>query len=80
MQPTIKLSKLVKEARHLGCDIFSSIVDVVAARNWLKRISITLTNMELDDELKLRVIIELMVKSATTWCDNLKLSSTSPVT
>ena len=33
----IKLSKLVKEARMLDCEIFSGSVDAVVARNWLKR-------------------------------------------
>ena len=39
-----------------------------------------MTNMELDDELKLRVAIRLIDKSAATWWDNLKLHSTPPVT
>ena len=32
-QPVVKLSKLVKEARQLICETFSSTVDVVAAKN-----------------------------------------------
>ena len=77
-QPVVKLSKLIKEARQLGCETFSSITD--AAKNWLKRVSNTLTNMELDDELKLRVATRLIDKSAITWWDNLKLRSTAPIT
>ena len=61
-QPMVKLSKLVKEARQLGCETFSGTVDVVAAKNWLKRVSDTLTNMELNDELKLRVATRLLDK------------------
>ena len=72
-QSIIKLSNLVKEARQLGCEIFSDTLDVVAARNWLKRISDILIDMELDDELKLRVVIRLIDKSVATWWDNLKL-------
>ena len=53
----MKLSKLVKEARQLGYETFSGIMDVVVAKNWLKRVSNTLTDIELDDKLNLRVAI-----------------------
>ena len=33
----IKLSKLIKEARMLGCETYSGLVDVVVAKNWLKK-------------------------------------------
>ena len=51
-------------------------MDVVAAKNWLKRILNTLTDMELDDKLKLRVVTRLMDKRVVVWWDNLKLCST----
>ena len=86
-QPTIpqqrqgvKLSKLVKKARQFGCETFSRSMDAELARNWLKKVFDTLTDMELDDNLKLRVVIRLIDKSATTWWDNLKLRATIPVT
>ena len=79
-QLVVNLSKLVKEARWLGCETFSSSVDVVATKNQLKRFSDTLTDIELDDELKLRVATKLIDKSATTWWDNLKLKFTALVT
>ena len=44
-QPVVKFSKLVKEARQLGCETFFDIVDAVAAKNWLKRVSNTLTDI-----------------------------------
>ena len=65
-QLVVKLSKLVKEAKKLGCETFLGIVDV-AINNWLKRVSNTLSNMELDDELKLRVATRLISKSIATW-------------
>ena len=43
-------------------------------------VSNTLTDMELDDELKLRVATRLIDKSTTTWWDNLKLHSITLVT
>ena len=70
--PVVKLSKLVKKAIQLGCETFSGSVDVVIVTNWLKRVFDTLTNMKLDDDLKLRVAIRLMDKSAATYWDNLK--------
>ena len=36
--------------------------------------------MELDDELKLRVVTWLINKSVATWWDNLKLRATTSVT
>ena len=32
-QLVVKLSKLVKEARQLGCEIFSILIDIVVAKN-----------------------------------------------
>ena len=79
-QLVVKLSKLVKEARQLGCEIFSCIVDVVATKNWWKRIYGTLTDIKLDDELKLRVTTRLIDKSVAKWWDNLKLHVIAPLT
>ena len=62
-QPTLKLSKLVKEARQLSCETFSSTIYVIAVKNWLKGVSNTLIDMELDDELKLRVATRLLDKN-----------------
>ena len=55
-------------------------VDDVVAKNWLKKVSNTLKDMELDDELKLRVATRLIDKSVATWWDNLKLRSIALVT
>ena len=79
-QLIIKLSKLIKEAKQLGCEIFSGSIDVVVARNWLKRVSDTLTDMELEDDLKLRVATRLIDESVATLWDNLKLRSNTQVT
>ena len=76
----VKLSKLVKKARQLGCETFSGSVDGVVVRNWLKKVFDTLTNMELDDELKFRVATRLIDKSAATLWDNLKLRTPTPIT
>ena len=79
-QQGVKLSKLVKEVRQLGCETFSGLVDAVMTKNWLKRVFDTLTNMELDDNLKLRMVTRLIDKSVTTWLDNLKLHTITLVT
>ena len=36
-QPGVKLSKLVKEAKQLGCETFSGSVDAITTKNWLKK-------------------------------------------
>ena len=79
-QLVIKLSKLVKEARQLSCETFSGTVNAVATKNWLKMVSDSLTDMELDDELKLRVATRLIDKSVAIWWFNLKLRSIAPIT
>ena len=62
----IKLFKRVNKIKLFGCEIVLGLVDVVVARNWLKRVFDTLTDMELDDELKLRTATRLIDKSAAT--------------
>ena len=52
----------------------------MVARNWLKKVSDTLIDMELEDDLKLRVATRLIDKSATFYWDNMKLRSSTPVT
>ena len=51
-QSVPKLSKLVKEARLLGCQTFSGSVDAIVAKNWIKKVSDTMIDMELDDTHK----------------------------
>ena len=65
-QPGVKLSKLLEEVRQLGCETLPGLVDVVVANNWLKMVSSTLIDMELDDDLELRVAMRLIDKSTTT--------------
>ena len=79
-QQRVKLSKLVKEARQLDCETFFGSIDVVMAKYGLKKVSDILIDMELDDDLKLRVAIKIIDKSAATWWDNLKLRATTLVT
>ena len=79
-QPIIKLSKLVKKAKQLGCATFSGSVDAMVSRNWLKKVFNTLTDMELENNLKLKVAARLIDKSTATWWDNLKLRSNTLVT
>ena len=79
-QPELKLSKLVKEARLLGCQTFSGTVDAIVAKNWIKKVSDTMVDMELEDTLKLRVATRLLDKSAATWWENLKLRISVPST
>ena len=55
--------KLVKKTRQLGSETFLGSIDAVVAKNWSKKVFDTLTDMELDDELKLRVVTRLDVTS-----------------
>ena len=79
-QPGVKLSKLVKETRLLGCQTFSGSVDAIVAKNWIKKVSDTMVDMELKDILKLRVTTRFLDQSAATWWENLKLRTSVPIT
>ena len=79
-QQGVKLFKLVKDARLLGGEIFSRSIDAIVAKNWMKKITDTMIDMELEDSFKLKVATRLMDKSATTWWDNLKLRTSVPIT
>ena len=41
-------------------------MDAIVAKNWLKRVSDILIDMEFDDDLKLKVATRLIDKSAIT--------------
>ena len=45
-------------------------------KNWLKSVFDTLSDIDLDDKLELKVATRLIDKSATIWWDNIKLRST----
>ncbi|XP_039115261.1 uncharacterized protein LOC120250502 [Dioscorea cayenensis subsp. rotundata] len=49
------LSKVLKEARQLGCNGFDGSGDAMAAKEWLKRLVATFEDMGIEDELKLKV-------------------------
>ena len=76
----LKLSKLVKAARLLGCQTFFGSVDAIVAKNWIKKVSDTMVDMELEDTFKLRVATRLLDQSAATWWENLKLRTSIPIT
>ena len=79
-QPGVKLSKLVKEARILGCQTFSGTMDAIVIKNWIKKVSDTMVDMELEDTLKLRVATRLLDQNAATWWENLKLRTSVTIT
>ena len=50
----------------MGCETFSGTVDAIVAKNWMKKITDTMVDMELEDNLKLKVATRLIDKSTTT--------------
>ena len=46
----------------MGCETFFGSVDAIVAKNWLKKITDTMIDMELEDSLKLKVVTRLMDK------------------
>ena len=60
--------------------LFFGTVNAIVTKNWMKKITNTMIDMELEDSLKLKVVIRLMDKSVATWWDNLKLCTFVPIT
>lgn len=74
------LSKLLKEARQLGCNSFDGATDARAAKEWLKRVLTTFEDMGIEDDLKLKVAVRLLQSRASTWWETLKGRSDDPLT
>ncbi|WRX10634.1 Retrotransposon gag domain - like 10 [Theobroma cacao] len=78
--PDVSISKKLKEARQLGCVSFTGELDATAAKDWVIQVSETLTDMGLDDEMKLKVATRLFEKKARTWWNSVKSRSPIPLT
>ncbi|EOY20442.1 Gag protease polyprotein [Theobroma cacao] len=63
----ISISKKLKEARQLGCISFTGKLDPTVAKDWINQVSKTLSDMRLEDDMKLMVATRLLEKRARTW-------------
>ncbi|KAH7691842.1 Retroviral ribonuclease H protein [Dioscorea alata] len=66
------LSKLLKEARQLGCGSFDGTSDALVAKEWLKRVIATFDDMVLDEVLRLKVATRLLEGIARVWWESLR--------
>ncbi|XP_017972677.1 PREDICTED: uncharacterized protein LOC108661200 [Theobroma cacao] len=73
----VSISKKLKEARQLGCASFTGDLDTTVAKDWINQVSETLSDMRLDDDLKLMVATRLLEKRARTWWNSVKSRSTT---
>ncbi|EOY19843.1 Gag protease polyprotein [Theobroma cacao] len=78
--PNISISKKLKEARQLGCISFMGELDPTIAKDWINQVSKTLSNMRLEDDMKLMVATQLLEKRARTWWNSVKSRTTTPLT
>ncbi|EOY13861.1 Gag protease polyprotein [Theobroma cacao] len=76
----VSISKKLKEARQLGCVSFTGELDATVAKDWINQVSETLSDMRLDDDMKLMVATRLLEKRARTWWNSVKSRSTTPQT
>ncbi|WRX12108.1 Retrotransposon gag domain - like 10 [Theobroma cacao] len=76
----VSISKKLKEARQLGCMSFTGELDATVAKDWINQVSETLSDMRLDDDMKLMVATRLLEKRARTWWNSVKSRSTTPQT
>ncbi|OMO53166.1 Retroviral aspartyl protease [Corchorus olitorius] len=59
-QSTDSLPKRIKEARQMGCETFAGTLDVTVAKNWIKHVSEMMIDMDIDDEMKLKVVTRFL--------------------
>ncbi|EOY32140.1 Gag protease polyprotein [Theobroma cacao] len=71
----VSISKKLKEARQLCCVSFVGELDATAAKDWINQVLETLSDMRLEDEMKLIVAMRLLEKRARTWWNSVKSSS-----
>ncbi|EOY08575.1 Gag protease polyprotein [Theobroma cacao] len=76
----VSISKNLKEARQLGCVSFTGELDATVAKDWINQVSETLSDMGLDDDMKLMVATRLLEKRARTWWNSVKSRSATPQT
>ncbi|XP_039115300.1 uncharacterized protein LOC120250538 [Dioscorea cayenensis subsp. rotundata] len=76
----LALSKLLKEARQLGCGSFDGTSDAMIAKEWVKRVIATFDDMSLGGETRLRVATRLLEGRARIWWESLKSRSFGQVT
>ncbi|EOY19000.1 Gag protease polyprotein [Theobroma cacao] len=74
----VSISKKLKEARQLGCVSFTCELDATVAKDWINQVSETLSDMGLDDDMKLMVATRLLEKRARTWWNSVKSRSATP--
>ncbi|WRX24309.1 Retrotransposon gag domain - like 10 [Theobroma cacao] len=76
----VSISKKLNEARQLGCMSFKGELDATVAKDWINQVSETLSDMRLDDYMKLMVAMTLLEKRARTWWNSVKSRFTTPQT
>ncbi|EOY00084.1 Gag protease polyprotein [Theobroma cacao] len=70
--PDISISKKLKEARQLGYVSFTGELDPTIAKDWINQVSETLSDMRLEDDMKLIVATRLLEKRARTWWNSMR--------
>ncbi|WRX29421.1 Reverse transcriptase/retrotransposon-derived protein [Theobroma cacao] len=69
------ISNKLKGARQLNC--FTGALDSTVAKNLINQVSKTLSDIRLDDDMKLIVATRLLEKRACTWWNSVKSCSTT---
>ncbi|WRX11508.1 Reverse transcriptase domain - like 10 [Theobroma cacao] len=76
----VSIFKKLKKASQLGCVSFTGELDATVAKDWINQVSETLSDMRLDDDMKLMVATRLLENRARTWWNSVKSRSTTPQT
>ena len=68
----IQVSKLLKEARQLGCVGFDGFGDVSVAQRWLESVTRVAKRLRLSEEDKVTLATCLLENEAETWWDSIQ--------
>ena len=63
----MQVSKLLKEARQLGCESFNGLGDVSAVQVWLERVTMAAEDLRLSEAARVVLATRLLEGDARTW-------------
>ena len=63
----VRLTKLVKEVRQLGCESFFGTGEIVVVQNWIDKVEETLADLRVADTDRVAVATRLLERNAAMW-------------
>ena len=71
-RPPLQITKLMKEAKQLGCEAYDGTGDVSVAERWLERVTRAAEDLGLSDTDKVVLATRLLEGDAQTWWSSVR--------